>query len=124
MQELTERDILALFLAREILPLVARQENIKIVEREEEELPPAWRKLESDFNKTMKKLKKQGRYFHEGGGSVFTDYKNLRDSVVSRGGMEEIAKEFSSRMSKEELLEKAREVVEEWQQSSGQERKG
>ena len=87
-----------------------------------EKIPTVWEEIFAEYDAMDMKLKKSGEYFHESGGSVFIDYKNLRGRVVPENGMQEITTRFSSSMSKDEFLRTAREIVEEWQTRSGMER--
>lgn len=92
--------------------------------QEKIETPLAWKELDAEYDEIMDGLKKEGGYFHQDNkGSVFMDFKNLRDSIVLGPGMDNIARNFSSQMSKDELLKKAHGIIEEWQAHSGQEKK-
>ncbi len=124
MSKHTATDLNTHYLAKEMTSYVAQREGIiDQIAQGVVEIPPAWQDLIAEHDRIIDELKENGEYFHEGGGSVFMDYKNLRGRVVPEGGMQEIAARFSSSMSKDELLRVARGVVEGWQVGSGQERK-
>ena len=83
-----------------------------------------WEELNEEATKLNEELRQAGEYFHPGG-SIFMDYKNLRDSVVPVG-KEEMAKvvsRFRDDMTKDELMHTAEAIVSEWLSSTGKERK-
>lgn len=124
MEKLTVTDIFTRFFLKQLTYHIARNEGIlNQLVQEEVETPPAWKELDAEYDKIMDGLKKDGGYFHQDKGSVFMDFKNLRDSIVPGAGMDNIARNFSSQMGKDELLKKAHGTIEEWQAHSGQEKK-
>ncbi|MBU1472997.1 hypothetical protein KKB64_04415 [Patescibacteria group bacterium] len=119
----TIADLYARFLAQEMTYHVAKNEGMIDRIAQGIQTPPAWQELIAENDKVFHELKEEGKYFHEGGGSIFIDYKNLSGSVVPKGGMADIASRFSSSMDKNDFLKEARRVIEEWQVGSGRERK-
>ncbi len=86
-------------------------------------IPTAWKELDAELSQASQELEDQGKYYYSGDESVFTDYKKLKNSVVPEGGMQKLASRFSIEMTKDELLEEAKAVIEEWLSISGRERK-
>lgn len=115
--------ILAGYLVREAPVSIARAKGGDLLQQLDS-LPnlKAWEELNEEENRSDEELKQAGEYFHEGG-SVFMDYKILRDSVVPEGGMRKVVSRFRDDMTKDELRKTAEALVSEWLSSTGKERK-
>jgi len=98
---------------------IARANNLPL----DFDLPPEWKKSLEEGEKLLTKLTEEGRYFYDKGGSIYNDYKVLRDKNVPEGGMRKIVKKFNLEMSKEEMLSTAEKFIAEWQSVGGKERK-
>lgn len=62
----------------------------------------------------IESMKQQGVYFHEPDGSVFMDYKIMREIASQQFGWESIESQFSPDMSTEEAIQLARNIVANW----------
>lgn len=85
-------------------------------------LSSEWKKASKEKEKLSEELRKNNQYFYPESGSVFVDYKELRDSQPS-GSFDNVVSKFSLNMTYEQLLETARGVIAEWQAEPGIERK-
>ena len=83
-------------------------------------LPGEWEEMSKLSDELGSKLKKSGEYFYPGGGSVFSEFKELRDAA---GDLTPIVNKFRKDMNVDEIISVAEGVLEEWK-SSGKERKG
>lgn len=75
-----------------------------------------WKDILGEGGKLEKEVKESGQFFIEGG-SIFSDYKELRDSVIPRGQgymRKVITPKFSVKMSSQEILDKANGIIAEW----------
>ena len=73
-----------------------------------------WKEVERKMKETGKKLKEEGKFFHPGGGSVFMDYKNLRDRQPVNLCVRSAAIRFRVNMTYEEIIQEAAKVIQEW----------
>lgn len=62
----------------------------------------------------IESMKQKGVYFYEDEGSVFMDYKIMREKASANQGWESIESQFSPDMSTEEAMELARSIVANW----------
>lgn len=86
--------------------------------------PEPWEQLYDAGVELSQLLKDKGEYFKEGG-SIFIDYKNLRE--LNASGSEAtyaLARRFSLDMTETEILAEAERVVDEWMGAGEVERKG
>ena len=88
-------------------------------------LSPGWMEVTVIRDQLVDELKKKRKYFHSEGGSVFSDYKNLRNTnLPEKTTVEKYIPRFHDDMSAEEILTTAENIVVEWKASSGIESKG
>ena len=85
-------------------------------------LPEPWEKVLNEGKCLQTEHRDSNSYFNKGG-SIFGDYKKLRERAVPKGKMREVAKKFDLKMSTEEIMLAAEELIAEWQGASGKERK-
>jgi len=65
-------------------------------------------------DRMIESMKQKGVYFHEPDGSVFMDYKIMRELASKQDGWENIEAQFKPEMSTDEAMQLARSIVANW----------
>ncbi len=114
----TTKQFIVLLLAAELPTSMCPRKNGYSITREDlpffHTLSDGWGEIGRKMEETGKKLKEEGKYFHPGGGSVFMDYKNLRDRQPTKPCVRSVATRFRVDMTYEEIIQEATKVIQEW----------
>ena len=114
----TTNQFIVFLLAAELPTSMCPRKNSYSITREDlpffDTLSDGWREAERKMEETGKKLKEEGKYFHPGGGSIFMDYKNLRDRQPASLCVRSVATRFRVDMTYEEIIRETEKVIQEW----------
>lgn len=81
-------------------------------------LPGEWELAYKKASSILNEARAGSQFFHPNGGSIFMDYKNLRDSQVGIGEMDIVAQRFRSEGTLVEIYTTATQVIAEWKTSA------
>lgn len=77
-------------------------------------LPGEWEQACEKASTILDEARAASRFFHPNGGSIFMDYKNLRDDQVGIGKMDGVAQRFRPEGTLTEIFTTATQVIAEW----------
>lgn len=90
-----------------------------------EPLPGEWEAASKKANSITDKARLQPGFKYPEGGSVFMDYKILRDNQVEVGEMEMVAQRFREESTLREIFTTATQIIAEWKTTAARgERRG
>jgi hypothetical protein len=85
-------------------------------------LPGEWEQAYEKASAILDEARASNRFFHSNGGSIFMDYKDLRDDRVGIGKMDKVAQRFRAEGTLAEIFTTATQVIAEWKTAAKKER--